>query len=107
MSMKWAGLLTATSVLVVIVTLGMDSLWLDEAFTINVSTTNSASELWTGAADPRHPPVYYVIERWSMGVVGTSEMAARLMRRPNHTRWLKLAMIGAAPYRGWPTSIRT
>ena len=58
--------------------LGSDSLWLDEAYSVTVVLQHSARDIWHGAVDPNHPPLFFIILRGALRLLGTSEVAARL-----------------------------
>jgi hypothetical protein len=55
-----------------------DSLWLDEVFSVRLASEHSSADIWTGALDTRHPPLYYLILKASLRLFGVTEWAARL-----------------------------
>ncbi len=59
--------------------LGQDSLWLDEAYSIQIATVHDIPALWQQNVDSRHPPLYYIILHETLErLPGQSEAAARL-----------------------------
>lgn len=67
----------AAGIVLRLVFLGADSFWLDEANSVVIASGDSISGLWAHA-DPRHPPLYYLILKAALHVAGRTEWAARL-----------------------------
>jgi uncharacterized membrane protein len=58
--------------------LGTESLWLDEAFSVQIAKTD-AHRIVVATTDDVHPPLYYLLlEAW-LRVAGTSDASARLL----------------------------
>ncbi len=81
---------------------GVDSLWLDEAISVRVATTNTPAVLWNAKVDPRHPPLYYVLLRANIVAWGSqSEFVVRLpsalasLAGLAVTAWLARRLLGA------------
>lgn len=73
---QWIILLLFLGAVLRLALIGQDSLWLDEAYSVNI-TTRSQAEIWQGQ-DPRHPPLYYsLLDAW-IGMFGDGETAVRL-----------------------------
>ncbi len=56
--------------------LGGESLWLDEGFSLDVAGLSPLEIIRTSAADV-HPPLYYLLLHYWIGLFGASEAAAR------------------------------
>ena len=78
--------------------LGADSFWLDEANSVVIATSQPVSELWAHA-DPRHPPLYYIILKGVVQIAGQSEWAARGLSAAASLG--NLALIYVLARRGW------
>lgn len=73
---QWIVIFLLLGALLRLALIGQDSLWLDEAYSVNV-TNRSQAEIWQGEPDRRHPPLYYsVLDAW-IGVAGDGETAVR------------------------------
>jgi uncharacterized membrane protein len=58
--------------------LGTESLWLDEAFSVQIAQTD-AHRIVVATTDDVHPPLYYLLlEAW-LPIAGTSDASARLL----------------------------
>ena len=75
-SLLWGAI--ALGVFLRLAFLGSDSLWLDEAYSVTVVLQHSTREIWDGAVDPNHPPLFFIVLRGALRLLGTSEMSARL-----------------------------
>jgi uncharacterized membrane protein len=58
--------------------LGIDSFWLDEAYSVTSVTGLGAREVWHSSPDPNHPPLYFVVLWTALHLGGVSEFVARL-----------------------------
>lgn len=58
--------------------LGAESIWLDEAFTIQI-TRGSISSIVNETAKDVHPPLYYIVFHFWLLLFGDSEFSARLL----------------------------
>ncbi|MCA9941036.1 MAG: glycosyltransferase family 39 protein, partial [Anaerolineales bacterium] len=101
--------------------LGQDSLWLDEAFSVQAATNNDAATLWSQKVDTRHPPLYYILLRQTLITLGSESEAAarlpsalasllnlallywlaRLLSADAFTAWLTVALLALAPLSIW------
>ncbi len=101
--------------------LAQNSLWLDEAFSIQVAAAHDAPALWQQNVDTRHPPLYYIILHETLARLDSqSEAAARLpsalasilnlaliyllsrrLFRPPEIAWLAAALLALAPLSVW------
>lgn len=59
-------------------TLGLESLWYDETFTAWVAGRLSWDNMLRAIAGDVHPPLWYIVERITIGIFGQSEAALRL-----------------------------
>jgi mannosyltransferase len=57
--------------------LGTESIWLDEAASINCSSKDANSIIESAGPTQNHPPFYFLILHFWMGLLGTSEVATR------------------------------
>jgi predicted membrane-bound mannosyltransferase len=58
--------------------LGYQSFWTDEIFwLITTDPTLTFREFWARVLFDTHPPIYYLLLRWSSTILGDSEVAAR------------------------------
>ncbi len=62
-----------------IVNLGSDSIWLDEAYSIQFAHLSVPQLLSETAKSDVHPPLYYLLLHTWLGLFGDSESAARLL----------------------------
>lgn len=60
-------------------TLGLESLWLDEGFTYQISRLSPPSILATLATADNHPPLHYLLLWGWMNLIGSSEFAMRML----------------------------
>ena len=101
--------------------LAQDSLWLDEAYSIQTATVHDPPTLWRQNVDPRHPPLYYIILHETLAwLPAQPETAARLpsalasvlnlalvyaLGRHLFTQpgvaWLAVALLALAPLSVW------
>ncbi|GAB4151993.1 MAG: hypothetical protein Fur0021_16440 [Candidatus Promineifilaceae bacterium] len=101
--------------------LAQDSLWLDEALSIQIATTHDRAALWQQNVDARHPSLYYVILHETLARLGSqNEAAARLpsalasalnlglvyllgrrLFHPPEAAWLATALLAVAPLSVW------
>jgi 4-amino-4-deoxy-L-arabinose transferase-like glycosyltransferase len=58
--------------------LGADSFWLDEAYSVTSVLQHSARDNWQTSVDPNHPPLYFVVLWFTLHFGGVSEAVARL-----------------------------
>ena len=58
--------------------LGFQSLWNDELASWDISTRETISQLVGGVRSDDHPPLYFLILRFSQWIIGDSEWALRL-----------------------------
>ncbi len=70
--------LVVAGALVRVSTLTVQSLWLDEAFSVLSARAHSVAELWSPGIDPIHPPLFYVLLHASLNAFGDGVAAARL-----------------------------
>lgn len=61
-----------------LLSLGAESLWYDEAFTAWLVGRLSWDQMWRAILGDVHPPLWYVIERAAVRILGSSELALRL-----------------------------
>ena len=120
---RWAIglLLILLGILLHLAPLGQDSLWLDEAFSVQAATNNDAATLWSQKVDTRHPPLYYILLRQTLITLGSESEAAarlpsalasllnlallywlaRLLSADAFTAWLTVALLALAPLSIW------
>jgi uncharacterized membrane protein len=58
--------------------LGVDSFWLDEAYSVSNVLPHSVAEIWHTSVDPNHPSLYFVALRVALRAGGVSETIARM-----------------------------
>jgi len=70
-------LILAVGIFLRVYDLGVESIWLDEASGIRLSTQGVASIMERVGPTQNHPPLYFLILHFWMGLFGTSEVATR------------------------------
>lgn len=55
------------------------NLWLDEALSVNIASSDSLGDVFEGLRHDGHPPLYYVLLHYWMQVVGEGDMAIRAL----------------------------
>jgi len=83
-------------------TLGWQSLWLDEAYSVWLATHHSAGAIWSARIDPLHPPGYYWLLHWVLRALGNSDTTARLLSAA--ASCASVAIVYAIGRRVWPSS---
>lgn len=74
---RWLLILLLVAALLRLTTLGRNSIWLDEALSVQIASHTQA-EIWSGALEDRHPPLYYSLLGAWLHWAGASEWAIRL-----------------------------
>ena len=78
LSGRIAAVLIAAGMVLRLAFLGVDSLWLDEAFSVTAVQQHSFREAWTTSLDPAHPPLFFAVLWPAVRALGASEAVARL-----------------------------
>jgi len=79
-SLPFVYILTAVAAVLRLATLSRKSLWVDEACTAQYATLHSAAALFTHLVRHEiHPPLFFLIERVSVRLLGSGDVALRLI----------------------------
>jgi 4-amino-4-deoxy-L-arabinose transferase-like glycosyltransferase len=78
-SRRLAFLLVGAGVALRLATLGHQSLWLDETYSVWLATSHAPAIIWSAGIDPLHPPGYYLLLHWVLAAAGVNEVTARLL----------------------------
>ncbi len=79
LSRRVALVLVSAGVVLRLATLGHQSLWLDEAYSVWLATAHTPGEIWSAGIDPLHPPGYYLLLHAVLAIAGVSEVSARVL----------------------------